>query len=137
MLAVFKHFPFGEELFVFYWYEYLLVIVVVFLACESLHVCTACIWRCKHARFVWTFLCTIFKFSSIHSFHRRRKNQQQQTKLTVVSFNTTFGGYIHALSSVSVSDHQAARLLFGEDTPRSNTCQIAGLTQVDIRDEEG
>ena len=22
-----------------------------FLACESLHVCTVCIWRCEHARF--------------------------------------------------------------------------------------
>ena len=24
---------------------------LVVLACESLHVCTVCIWRCEHARF--------------------------------------------------------------------------------------
>ena len=39
------------------------------LACESLHVCTVCIWRCEHARFcVEVFLCAIYKFSFIHSF---------------------------------------------------------------------
>ena len=42
---------------------------LVVLACESLHVCTVCIWRCEHARFcVEVFLCAIYKFSFIHSF---------------------------------------------------------------------
>ena len=41
---------------------------LVVLACESLHVCTVCIWRCEHARFcVDFFLCAIYKFSFIHS----------------------------------------------------------------------
>ena len=39
-----------------------------FLACESLHVCTVCIWRCEHARFCVDFLCAIYTFSFIHSF---------------------------------------------------------------------
>jgi len=40
---------------------------LVVLACESLHVCTVCIWRCEHARFcVEVFLCAIYKFSFIH-----------------------------------------------------------------------
>ena len=34
-------------MFVVYWYECLLVV----LACESLHACTVCSWRCEHARF--------------------------------------------------------------------------------------
>ena len=42
---------------------------LVVLACESLHVCTVCIWRCEHARFcVEVILCVIYKFSFIHSF---------------------------------------------------------------------
>ena len=42
---------------------------LVILACESLHVCTVCIWRCEQARFcVEVFLCAIYKFSFIHSF---------------------------------------------------------------------
>ena len=41
---------------------------LVVLACESLDVCTACIWHCKHARLcVEVFLCTIYKFSFIHN----------------------------------------------------------------------
>ena len=48
-----------------FWYE----CPLVGLACESLHVCTVCIWRCEHARFcVEVFLCAIYKFSFIHSF---------------------------------------------------------------------
>ena len=41
---------------------------LVVLACESLHVCTVCIWRCEHAKFCGRFLCAIYKFSFIHSF---------------------------------------------------------------------
>ena len=37
----------GLGLFVLYWNECLLVV----LACESLPVCTVCIYRCEHARF--------------------------------------------------------------------------------------
>ena len=37
----------GLGLFVLYRYECPLVV----LACESLHACTVCIWRCKNARF--------------------------------------------------------------------------------------
>ena len=43
---------------------------LVVLACESLHVCTVCIWRCEHARFcveVFYALYIIFH-SFIHSF---------------------------------------------------------------------
>ena len=40
-----------------------------FLACESLHVCTVCIWRCEHARFcVEVFYALYINFHSfIHS----------------------------------------------------------------------
>ena len=43
---------------------------LVVLACESLHVCTVCIWRCEHARFcVEVFLRAIYKKNSfIHSY---------------------------------------------------------------------
>ena len=37
----------GDLLSIYFWYESPLVV----LACESLHVYTACIWRCEHARF--------------------------------------------------------------------------------------
>ena len=40
----------------------------LFLACESLHACTVCIWHCDHARFCMeVFLCAVYKFSFIHS----------------------------------------------------------------------
>ena len=43
---------------------------LVVLACESLHVCTVCIWRCEHARFcVEGFYALYINFHSfIHSF---------------------------------------------------------------------
>ena len=42
---------------------------LVVLACESLHVCTVCIWRCEHARFcVEVFYALYINFHSfIHS----------------------------------------------------------------------
>ena len=49
-----------------FWYECPSVV----LACESLHVCTVCIWRCEHTKFCAEVfqLCAIYKFSFIHSF---------------------------------------------------------------------
>ena len=43
---------------------------LVVLACESLHVCTVCIWRCEHARFCVEFFYALYiNFHSfIHSF---------------------------------------------------------------------
>ena len=43
---------------------------LVLLACESLHVCTVCIWRCEHARFcVEVFYALYINFHSfIHSY---------------------------------------------------------------------
>ena len=43
---------------------------LVVLPCESLHVCTVCIWRCEHARFcVEVFYALYINFHSfIHSF---------------------------------------------------------------------
>ena len=60
---------------------------LVVLACESLHVCTVCIWRCEHARFcVEVFYALYINFHSfIHSYcvllthlgkRRRRLNTQ-------------------------------------------------------------
>ena len=42
---------------------------LVVLACESLHVCTVCIWRCEHERFcVEGFYALYINFHSfIHS----------------------------------------------------------------------
>ena len=53
--------------FVLYWYECPLVV----LACESLHVCTLCIWRDEHARFrVEFFYAPYINFHSfIHSLN--------------------------------------------------------------------
>ena len=56
---------------------------LVVLACDSLHVCTVCIWRCEHARFcVEVFLCAIYKFSFIHSFIQTilQSDQRVQSK---------------------------------------------------------
>ena len=48
---------------------------LVVLACESLHVCTVCIWRCEHARFcVEVFYALYINFHSfIHTYapHQR------------------------------------------------------------------
>ena len=46
---------------------------LVVLACESLHVCTVCIWRCEHARFcVEVFYALYINFHSfIHSYNHR------------------------------------------------------------------
>ena len=41
---------------------------LVVLACESLHVCTVCIWRCEHARFcVEVFYALYINFHSFKS----------------------------------------------------------------------
>ena len=51
-----------------FWYECPLVVI----ACESLHVCTVCIWRCEHARFcVEVFYALYINF---HSFIRWRNH---------------------------------------------------------------
>ena len=49
---------------------------LVVLACESLHVCTVCIWRCEHARFcVEVFYALYINFHSfIHSRHSNSGN---------------------------------------------------------------
>ena len=42
-------------------------VLLVVLACESLHVCTVCIWRCEHARFcVEVFFYALYL--NLHSF---------------------------------------------------------------------
>ena len=54
----------GEHWFVpfTFWCECPLVV----LACESLHVCTVCIWRCEHARFCVDVFYTLY--INFHSF---------------------------------------------------------------------
>ena len=54
---------------------------LVVLACESLHVCTVCIWRCEHARFcVEVFYALYINF---HSFiHSKRERQRQRHRET-------------------------------------------------------
>ena len=49
---------------------------LVVLACESLHVCTVCIWRCEHTRFcVEVFYALYINFHSfIYSLNRFLKN---------------------------------------------------------------
>ena len=47
--------------------------LLVVLACESLHECIVCTWRCEQARFcvevfIFIFLCATDKFYSIRSF---------------------------------------------------------------------
>ena len=64
---------------------------LVVLACESLHVCTVCIWRCEHARFcVEVFLCAIDIHSFIHSSQAGCQNDwnyrcTHRTKLKLLS----------------------------------------------------
>ena len=42
---------------------------ILLVTCESLHVCTVCMWLCEHAVFcVNVFLYAIYKFSFNHSF---------------------------------------------------------------------
>ena len=67
---------------------------LVVLACESLHVCTVCIWRCEHARFcVEVFYALYINFHSfIHSHlsmphhghnnsHKHSHNRLRQNRL--------------------------------------------------------
>ena len=53
---------------------------LVVLACESLHVCTVCIWRCEHARFcVEVFYALYINFHSfIHSSGERRGKRKRE-----------------------------------------------------------
>ena len=56
---------------------------LVVLACESLHVCTVCIWRCEHARFcVEVFYALYINFHSfIHSKTKSLKRMHTAEKL--------------------------------------------------------
>ena len=50
---------------------------LVVLACESLHVCTVCIWRCEHARFCVEGFYVLYK--KFHSFiHRLTADKKLQ-----------------------------------------------------------
>ena len=50
--SLFKYFLLIRFLFyLFYWYGCLSIVS----ACDSLHICTVCIWRCEHASFVVVF----------------------------------------------------------------------------------
>ena len=62
---------------------------LVVLACESLHVCTVCIWRCEHARFcVEVFYALYINFHSfIHSFTHVRTHTQTHIPKTPCSTN--------------------------------------------------
>ena len=58
---------------------------LVVLACESLHVCTVCIWRCEHARFcVEVFYALYINFHSfiiqIHQHDIHHTSQQRAIK---------------------------------------------------------
>ena len=50
---------------------------VVDLACESLHVCTVCLWPCEHARFcVEMFMRHVYIFTLIHTYRLRDLRSQ-------------------------------------------------------------
>ena len=56
-------------------------VLLVVLACESLHVCTVCIWRSKHAKgLCGSFLCAIYKFSFIHSLVKLAGRKKKKKK---------------------------------------------------------
>ncbi len=60
---------------------------LVVLACESLHVCTVCIWRCEHARFcVEGFYALYINFHSfIHSSSMEYSSSHLLNRVTVAS----------------------------------------------------
>ena len=60
---------------------------LVVLACESLHVCTMCIWRCEHARFcVEVFYALYINFHSfIHSSRQLKNVYKSETRMTAAS----------------------------------------------------
>ena len=79
---------------------------LVVLACESLHVCTVCIWRCEHARFcvevfyalyinVHSFIHSFRKFNSSLLKHkeyvRKIKESIKETKLKYAKNVDTLG----------------------------------------------
>ena len=63
---------------------------LVVLACESLHVCTVCIWRCEHARFcVEVFYALYINFHSfihpfIHYHMRHERSECYRTKNSTI-----------------------------------------------------
>ena len=58
---------------------------LVVLACESLHVCTVCIWRCEHARFcVEGFYALYINF---HSFIHTTTEYAFASRWTAMSAN--------------------------------------------------
>ena len=69
---------FGTQwVFVLYWDECLLVVS----ACQNLHVCTVCIWRCEHTRFCVEVVCA--PYIHFHSFI-------QTTEASVAKQNAAF-----------------------------------------------
>ena len=60
---------------------------LVVLACESLHVCTVCIWRCEHARFcVEVFYALYINF---HSFTHNVSEQRDKGCIHVIRVHDT------------------------------------------------
>ena len=80
-----------------FWFECPLVV----LACESLHVCIVCIWRCEHARFcVEVFFALYINF---HSFiHSRTCSLFQRQQ----SFHTSDVWRLATLEKPWVSRHE-------------------------------
>ena len=65
---------------------------LVVLACESLHVCTVCVWRCEHARFcVEGFYALYINFHSfIHSYLNRNCNFQFREAIQNVTWSIPY-----------------------------------------------
>ena len=62
---------------------------MVVLACESLHVCTVCIWRCEHARFCGEGF--YMPYINFHSFiHTLAKVRELPVVTGFVSINQYF-----------------------------------------------
>ena len=67
---------------------------MVVVACESVHVCTMCIWRCEQARFCVEVLYALYKFvdSFIHHLYvlyQRHYTTTYNTSTTTTSNTTT------------------------------------------------
>ena len=93
---------------------------LVVLACESLHVCTVCIWRCEHARFcVEGFYALYMNFHSfIHSLIKLRIGLQCQQGVVGGSADSPFSVSTTLTTIFIVTRVQSAALLKAQSFPQ-------------------
>ena len=70
---------------------------MVVLACESLHVCTVCIWRCEHARFLYGSFFMRYIYIFIHSSYDKVMLPNRPINVVVMVEVVVMVGFVFVL----------------------------------------